>query len=295
MTTTLSAQIAELQAALPKLGQKDKEFAADLISYFTKKKTLSARQEPWVGKLIERANTPKPEVQKVAVGSFAGVVALFNKSKEKLKFPKIVLQVQGLPVILSQAGPKSKAPGSINVMGEGQYPNRPWYGRVSAEGEWSPSFSMTPEFQNALQELLIKFGQNPARVAKEYGKLTGNCCFCNAKLENEKSVAAGFGPICAENYGLKEEWKNAVKKAALEAEQGVDITVSAVEKTPVLMDFAPTEEKVFKAFLPNTEAVEEVLAEGTPEPKCFLCEIGPAEVEKNGYKICTSCADELEM
>lgn len=32
--------------------------------------------------------------------------------------------------------------------------------------------------------------------AKEYGKVTGTCCVCAAKLTNEKSIAAGIGPVC---------------------------------------------------------------------------------------------------
>lgn len=32
--------------------------------------------------------------------------------------------------------------------------------------------------------------------AKEYGKVTGICCVCGAKLTNEKSIANGIGPVC---------------------------------------------------------------------------------------------------
>lgn len=36
--------------------------------------------------------------------------------------------------------------------------------------------------------------------AKEYGKVTGTCCVCAAKLTNETSIAAGIGPICASKF-----------------------------------------------------------------------------------------------
>jgi N-acyl-D-aspartate/D-glutamate deacylase len=36
--------------------------------------------------------------------------------------------------------------------------------------------------------------------AKEYGKVTGTCCVCAAKLTNEESIEAGIGPICASKF-----------------------------------------------------------------------------------------------
>ena len=45
-----------------------------------------------------------------------------------------------------------------------------------------------------LSKLLGKLAMNPARVAADYGKLSGNCCFCNSKLTDEKSTSVGYGP-----------------------------------------------------------------------------------------------------
>jgi hypothetical protein len=124
----------------------------------------------------------------------AGVIELFNKAKEHLKYPKIVLQCMGLPVYLSIAGQGSKNPGWINVMGEGSYPNREWYGRVNPTGSWHPGKGVSPQMLESLTELLTEFGTDPAGVAKKHGVLTGNCCFCNSKLTDPRSTAAGFGP-----------------------------------------------------------------------------------------------------
>jgi len=157
---------------------------------------------------------PKPAV---SVGSFSGVIALFNAAKAHLKYPKITLVCEGKKIILSVAGSGSKTPGSVNVAGEGQYPNRVWYGRVSPEGAWVPSNSGAA-IQTALTSLLKEFGENPAGVAKAHGKLTGNCCFCNKVLgkgEDKRSIGVGFGPVCAEHYGLKAEWNKGA--AELEA------------------------------------------------------------------------------
>lgn len=217
MPTMTDPQIAKLQDVLNAkvLGSSDQKFAADLLHAYHKYGKLTPKQQPWVQVLLDRASKPKPEPKVVSVGEFSGVVALFQKAKEHLKFPKIVLQCDGKKITLALAGKTSKYPGSINVMGEGSYPDRPWYGRVDQQGNWTPSMKVEskPEFFEALQTLLVKFAKAPARVAKEHGKLTGNCCFCNSPLSDPRSTAAGFGPVCADHYGLTVEWKTAVAKS----------------------------------------------------------------------------------
>jgi hypothetical protein len=204
-------QIEDLKAVLGSLGKSDREFAQSLIDQFYKK-GISPKQLEWVIKLTDRAKAPKSVLPTVNVGSFTGVVDLFKKAGTKLKWPKITLLCQGKQVRLAVAGSGSKAPGSINVMGEGQFPNREWFGRVSPSGEWFPG-KAAGSFLSDLEKLLIRFGKDPAGVAKEFGALTGNCCFCSRPLSDVRSTAAGFGPVCAENYGLTDEWKTAVKKA----------------------------------------------------------------------------------
>ena len=42
----------------------------------------------------------------------------------------------------------------------------------------------------------------PLQRAVAAGHETGNCCFCGRELTDERSVSAGYGPICAGHYGL---------------------------------------------------------------------------------------------
>lgn len=37
-------------------------------------------------------------------------------------------------------------------------------------------------------------------AAAQYGKITGICAMCGAKLTNEESIERGIGPICAEKF-----------------------------------------------------------------------------------------------
>lgn len=38
--------------------------------------------------------------------------------------------------------------------------------------------------------------------AKEFGVLTGTCVFCARELTDERSIEAGYGPVCADKNGL---------------------------------------------------------------------------------------------
>lgn len=204
--TSISPSCSALAAALPKLPAKDVSFAASLLSQWEKKGGLSSKQMFWVGEMINKANNPAPApAAPVSVGDFSGVMALFAKARQSLKYPKIVLEVEGEPLQLSLSGPKSKAPGQVNVTDGGPFGSNKWYGRVSASGDFVKSASATPKIEAFLKE----FSAAPAAVAKKYGALTGKCCFCNKPLTDPKSTAAGFGPVCADHFGLKSEWKAA--------------------------------------------------------------------------------------
>lgn len=43
---------------------------------------------------------------------------------------------------------------------------------------------------------------NPISESALQGKEYGRCCFCNRELDNEGSIQHGYGPICAEKWGL---------------------------------------------------------------------------------------------
>lgn len=55
------------------------------------------------------------------------------------------------------------------------------------------------DMQWALIELIIKY---PLAMAVKFGKQMGRCCFCGIELTTPESVTAGYGPICADKWGL---------------------------------------------------------------------------------------------
>ena len=127
---------------------------------------------------------------------------LFNHAKsQKLKFPKIELLIGQLRVRLYMATERSRIAGHIQVKSQTRY-----YGNVSPTGAFT-AYSKTDN-QVELVDALRRFGNDPIGVAAEYGKVTGNCCFCRKPVgdgKDKRSVRLGYGPVCARKWDLP--WK----------------------------------------------------------------------------------------
>lgn len=185
--------------------KRDLSFASDLIGGkygWDKRGYLSDNQVKYIGPMIDRAlgddDTPEVEV----VGNLEGFVKLFTDAKANLKWPKIKMESKGFPLKFTIAGPKAKFPGTINITDGGPYGENAWYGRVTADGEWSPSKAVTPELKQIIGRVLNAFSNNPKKAAMTYGHASSNCCFCAKQLDTKESVHAGYGPVCADNWGL---------------------------------------------------------------------------------------------
>lgn len=205
--------------ALVALRSLSSEFAHDLIVKSRSQKFgLSAGQNYWAHKLVLDATRPK--AAGVSIGSMAGIMQLFNTAKQHLNYPKIRLSLNGATVQLSLAGARASMPGTINVTDGGKYGASTFYGRIAKDG----TFQGRNGVPTGLVDLLTALAGDPERVASEYGRLTGNCCFCARTLTDERSTAVGYGETCAGHYGLswgtKTGWNQ--KPAVIEAD-GVTI------------------------------------------------------------------------
>lgn len=202
----LQAQLTTLEGLLSKFTQeRDREFASSLIEQ-GKRRGLSPKQTPWVQKLIEKANgvVRTPEREKVEIGDCSRIIELFDKAKQKLKAPAIVLGGQYEGVLrLKPAGPQARVPGSINVVSEQSGREPVWLGRVLRDGhlEISPKVLGERIVLDAIP-FLRAFAVQPEVGAKQSARFTGRCCFCNTRIKDARSTEVGYGPDCAESYGL---------------------------------------------------------------------------------------------
>lgn len=149
---------------------------------------------------IRHQNKLAAEAKKnVKIADMSIIMGLFDTAKSKLKFPKVKLMLDdGSVVVLSVAGERAKFPHSINMASEGSYGNNTWYGRIHCDGTYQPTAKAPAD----LEAKILEFASAPADTATRFGKLTGQCCFCNGGLSDERSLAVGYGKTCAKNWNL---------------------------------------------------------------------------------------------
>ena len=192
-----------LKEQLTKLPAKDQDFAASLLDQLERKGKLSDKQWFWVDTLAARIGAGPAEPVTLDVGDFAGVIALFAKAKQHLKYPRVRLQLpDGRPLVLTLAGPGSSRAGWVTMTDGRPFGENLFYGRVSPAGNWEMGQAIDEIAGDAVAELLHRLAADPEQVASSYGKLTGCCCFCTSQLSDPKSTAVGYGPVCAKRWGL---------------------------------------------------------------------------------------------
>jgi len=136
--------------------------------------------------------------------NFKNVYGLFQIAQSnKLRFPKIRLQTaQGSTVMIKLAGDQSKYEGQLQITDDRRYPDNTYYGRIDASGVFAENTRLPFRMLQSVRDLLERLAADAAKVASEYGRLTGNCAFCGLKLTDARSTAVGYGQICADHYGL---------------------------------------------------------------------------------------------
>ena len=112
---------------------------------------------------------------------------LFNNAAETLRYPAINLAIYNKRIRIYRA-----TKGYIAIKVDGEYVGK----LVSADAQiiLYSAKELLPEIDALLS--------NPISESALQGKEYGRCCFCNRELDNEGSIFHGYGPICAEKWGL---------------------------------------------------------------------------------------------
>lgn len=103
-----------------------------------------------------------------------------------------------------------------------------WYARIETNGSLTLNEKTLRPL--GLEDELQEFAANPAEYAARYGRESGNCCFCNIKITDSRSLNVGYGPVCAENYDLPwgEKAPLEVQDQTLESELGQFISSATI-------------------------------------------------------------------
>lgn len=198
------------EAARDALVQKVKEadargrpnnFASDLVAGFEKYGSWTDGQRPWAHKLANEQATPKP-ARKLSQRRFERLVDLMQEAATNLQRPKVTFDWEGRTVQLSISGNTARVPGSLNVTDGGSYGDSIWYGRILPSGDDRGAYDSGIYSENWVLDALRALNDDPAAAAAEHGHRTGACCFCNRKIETNESLAVGYGPVCADHFGL---------------------------------------------------------------------------------------------
>ena len=222
-TDEQKSRIADLEALRSNLtAKRDQTFADDLVNGeygFHKRGNLTEKQWFYADILLAKAlgvAPPKTTIPTILL-DVKGLFKFFDDCS--LKTPKLsfTLEVPGteqydgedtfdIEIRVTLAGSKAKQPGTLNLTDFGSYPNNKWYGRVQRDGHWEIAKGVSLDAQKVIGAFLTQLSHDPKGLTMTYGTSTGICCFCHAELTDPQSKGAGFGPVCAKNYGLQNEY-----------------------------------------------------------------------------------------
>lgn len=184
----------ELEYLLAEAGRF--EFATSLLAaldkygHLTEKQLIAVRSLVWKKK--ERQEQRAAEAQERQNAAVAVSVDKLHEALQAartagLKHPK--LRYEGFVVSLAPADGKNA--GALYLKQGSTYLGKIQNGKLFATRE-----------ADEVKPAIVVAMEDPLAAAKAYGQKFGICSCCGRDLSDPVSVAAGIGPVCAENFGF---------------------------------------------------------------------------------------------
>lgn len=188
----------KLRQLLPFFAEKDKRFINSLIDWNQGKgMPFSSKQLYWVDKFIQEGEEAKAATNQLRPSAelrkFPNIAKLFLYSKQvtSLAYPKITYQLaKELPAITLYYNNNH---GCIQAKVAGKL-----VATIKANGQEDARWPIKTSYLAMLETI----EKDPVAAATLSGKLTSCCSFCGRALTDERSVVLGYGPVCAEHWGL---------------------------------------------------------------------------------------------
>lgn len=201
---SLEENMNYLSANAAKLDKSARDFVASLCAGYDKYESLTSRQLPYALKYwrelknlanVSAVSTPPSESQHLAICvDTTEIREMFASAISRLKFPKLLYYTGvGTLVFFVRI---HRNPGAIGMRVQGS--DNELIGEVLTTGEliWTPGSRL--DMRRYAMEVLKAPKEKLALNGKEYK----SCCYCGIALTNPASLQAGYGPICADNWGL---------------------------------------------------------------------------------------------
>ena len=201
-------------AALAWLKDSRSDFAGSLLDQVEKKGDLSPKQLQAVYQSIAREEDWAKQREQKATQTQIDMTDLLNRFALALKAGIKRPKVNTGDLLFSLAPANGRNAGHVYVKGEKDWDGeRPYLGKITPEGKLYLGAGVSDE----VRDRILAIGSDVVKSAKAHGAQHNNCCFCSRDLTTDESVSNGYGPICADKWGLPwtvtEEFKKA--KAAL--------------------------------------------------------------------------------
>ena len=178
---------------------RDKEFAASLYDNYIQRGGLTDKQWYWVDQLTQRVKGLEP-----IYGDFKAILVMFqiaaaNDRGTALKRPKVRLMTEEGRFVQLNFKPQEGSDVDVYVDGWAGHGYRKFAGKIQ-ENQIVPyrDDRMTDDVKLTLQE----FSLDPMKTAKAMAGRLGCCMYCGQRLTDDRSKEAGYGPVCAKNWGL---------------------------------------------------------------------------------------------
>lgn len=121
--------------------------------------------------------------------TFNELFSLLRKARNSLKYPSIRMVTTDKSKVQIFLAVKDY----IGLKVDGVY-----QGKILDTGK----FYWYPVSMDSIKQEIEAFCKIPTHAAKVNGQRYGHCCFCKQELTSPISIYNGYGPICADNYGL---------------------------------------------------------------------------------------------
>jgi len=189
--------LIDLSECVPEMVKKDQDFAVSLLQNYTTRGSLTNNQWVWVDRLRERVRGVEP-----IYGSFDPILVMFRLAgAHGLKKPKVRLMSKGGTYVQLNFYPGEKDEKVVDVYIDGWqgHGHRKFAGWIHKDRLVPYSKDrMTEDVRNVIQDLAL----DPIGTAKAMAGKLGVCMYCGQRLSDDRSKKAGYGPICAGNWGL---------------------------------------------------------------------------------------------
>lgn len=191
---TVETELTDAEALAELRQMTTHVFAGSLIESHGKFGRWTNDQSAWAHKLAnENIAKRSPEKQPTDAGNLKAAFDFI----ERKHGTKLTFSLDGKKVVLAMGRDRQKV--WITNGAKGRFA---LYGMIRRDG----TYQALSRHDDKVLEFIKQFAADPAKVAGEYGRTSGKCCFCNTELTDARSLKVGYGPVCAKNHNLP--WSN---------------------------------------------------------------------------------------